>query len=92
MLKGALARVLLGGQREQAATAFCPEGSNFAESVEFPVSHSAEKGMPLARGELENRAGGVLAVADTDLAAGQARDLDAVAVGEAQRTLNPVRT
>jgi hypothetical protein len=63
-----------------------------AETVEFPVSHAAEKSMPLVRGEPEDRPLGVSAVANADFATGQARHLDAVAVGIAQRALNPVRT
>lgn len=47
--------------------------------------------MPFIRRKSENRACGILAVADTDLFARQARYLDAVAVGETQGTLNPVR-
>ena len=47
--------------------------------------------MPLVRCESEDRAFGVLAVPDTNPAAGQVSYLDAVAVGEAERTLNPVR-
>ena len=62
------------------------------ETVEFPVSYAAEKSMPLVRREPEDRPCGVPAVANADLATGQARHLDAVAVGETQRALNPVRT
>jgi len=43
------------------------------------------------RCESENRAFGVLAVANADLAVRQARHLDAVAVGETQGALSPVR-
>ena len=63
-----------------------------AETVKFSVSHAAEKGMPLVRREPEDRPCGVPAVANADLATGQARHLDAIAVGVAQRALNPVRT
>lgn len=63
-----------------------------AEAVEFPVSRSAQEGTPFVRRKSENRAFGVLAVANTDLATGQACHLDAVAVGEAQGALDPVRT
>src|SRR5271155_864365 len=59
--------------------------------VEFPVAHAAEKSMPLVRRELQDRPGGVPAVADADLAPRQARDLDAVAGGVTQRALDPVR-
>jgi hypothetical protein len=48
--------------------------------------------MPFVRCKSENRPLGVPAVANSDLAIGQARHLHAVAVGEAQRALNPVRT
>lgn len=63
-----------------------------AETVEFSVSCASEESMPFVRREPENRPFGVPAVAYTDLAIGQARDLDAVAVGETQRALNPVRS
>ena len=48
--------------------------------------------MPFARCKSENRAFGVLAVADTDLAGRQARYLDTVAVGETKGALDPVRS
>jgi hypothetical protein len=63
-----------------------------AEAVEFSLSYTAEKCVPFIRSKTENRPPGVPAVADTDLVIGQARHLDAVAVGETQRALNPVRT
>jgi hypothetical protein len=61
-----------------------------AEAVEFSVSHAAEKSMPFVRSKSENRPFGLPAVADADAAIDQVRHLDAVAVGETQRTLNPV--
>jgi len=63
-----------------------------AETIEFSVSHASKEGVPFVRRESENRSLGVPAVANPDPAAGQARYLDAVAVGEAQRALDPVRT
>jgi len=63
-----------------------------AETIEFSVSCASEKRMPFIRCKSENRPLRVPAVADTDLAIGQVRHLDAVAVGETQRALNPVRT
>ena len=63
-----------------------------AETVEFSVSCASEKSMPFVRRKSENGPLGVPAVAYTDLPIGQARDLDAVTVGEAQRALNPVRS
>ena len=63
-----------------------------AETVEFPVPYAAEKGMPLVRREPEDRPCGVPAVANADLATGQARHLDTIAVGVTQRALNPVKT
>ena len=63
-----------------------------ADAVEFPVSDAAEKNKPLVRREPEDRPSGVPAVANADLATGQARHLDAVAVGVAQRALDPLRT
>jgi hypothetical protein len=63
-----------------------------AEAVEFPVPDAAEKGVPLIRREPQDRPCGIPAVTNADLAPGQARYLDAVAVGVAQRALDPVRT
>ena len=63
-----------------------------AEAVEFPVPHAAEKGMPLIRRERQDRPPGVPAVANADLAVGQAGHLDAVAVGVTQGALDPVGT
>ena len=74
----------LGGQGRSAARALA------AEAVELPVSHAAEKIMPLVWRELQDRPVGVPAVADADLAAWQARHLDAVSVGVTQRALYPV--
>ena len=54
------------------------------ETVEFPVSYAAEKSMPVVRREPEDRPSGVPAVTNADLATGQARHLDAVAVGVTQ--------
>jgi hypothetical protein len=62
-----------------------------AEAVEFPVPDAAEKGVPLIRREPQDRPCGIPAVTNADLAPGQARYLDAVAVGVAQRALDPVR-
>ncbi len=62
------------------------------ETVEFPVSYASEKSVPLVRREPEDRPSGVPAVANADLATGQARHLYAVAVGVTQRALNPVKT
>src|SRR5262249_14960192 len=53
---------------------------------------TSHKRPPLARREHQNRAGGILAVADADRAADQARYLDAIAVGVAQRTPDPGRS
>jgi hypothetical protein len=63
-----------------------------AEAVEFPVPDAAEKGVPLIRREPQDGPRGVSAVPNADLAPGQARYLNAVAVGVAQRALDPVRT
>src|SRR5260370_16629732 len=63
-----------------------------AETIEFSVSYAAEKSMPFVRCKSEHRTFGVPAVADADLTLGQARHLDAVAVGETQQPLNPVKT
>src|SRR6516225_8063931 len=70
----------------------CLIATLFAELVEFSVSCAAEKCMPFTRREPEDRAGGVFGIADTDPAIREAGDLDAVAVGETQRTLGPGQT
>jgi hypothetical protein len=61
-----------------------------AETVEFPVSDAAEKSVPLVRCERQNWPYGVPAVPNADLATGQARHLDTVAVRVTQGALNPV--
>jgi len=63
-----------------------------AETVEFSVSYASDKCMPFVRSELEDLLLGVPAVANADSAAGQGRHLDAVAVGETQRALDPAGT
>jgi len=52
---------------------------------------AAEKGVPLIRREPQDGPRGVSAVPNADLASRQARYLDAVTVGVAQRALDPVR-
>jgi len=82
-------------RRQSAATARPPLAARpalRAETVEFAVSYAAEESVPLRRREPQDRSCGIPAVADADRAAGQARHLDAVAVGVTQRTLDPVRT
>jgi hypothetical protein len=88
MLAGFSAFVLIDSYRDSTLLV----RSLPAEAVEFSVSYAAEKCVPFVRGKTENRPPGIPAVADTDLVIGQARHLDAVAVGETQRALNPVRT
>jgi hypothetical protein len=66
-------------------------GHILPETIEFSVSRSAEERMPFVRGKPENRAFRVLAVTNTDHSVRQARHLDAVAVGETQGALDPVR-
>lgn len=63
-----------------------------AEAVEFTVPYTTEKRVPFVRRESEDRPLGVPAVANTDLIAGQASHLDAVASGETEGTLYPART
>jgi hypothetical protein len=62
------------------------------ETVKFSVSYAPEEGVPFVRREPEYCPGRVAAVADTDLATGEIGYLDAIAIGVAQRALNPVRT
>jgi hypothetical protein len=66
--------------------------SHPAETIEFSVSYTTEKRVPFIGCKSENRPSGVPAVADADLARGKARHLYAVAVGETQRALYPVKT
>ena len=63
-----------------------------AEAVEFSVSYASEKSMPFIRCKSEYRPLGIPAVADANLTFRQPCHFDAVAVGEAQRALNPERT
>jgi hypothetical protein len=60
--------------------------------IEFAVVDAADEGVPFGWGELEDALFRGPAIADADSSAGQAGDLDAVAIGEAQRTLDPVKT
>ncbi len=62
-----------------------------AEPVEFAVPHAAEEGAPFVRGKPENPAVGIPAVADANPAIRQVRYLDAIAVGQTQGALHPVR-
>jgi Domain of unknown function (DUF397) len=81
--------------RQSAATARPPLATRpalRAEAVEFAVSYAAEESVPLRRREPQDRSCGVPAVAHANRATGQARHLDAVAVGVTQRALDPVRT
>ncbi len=57
--------------------------------IEFSVLHSTDEGVPFAGRETEYGAVGVLAVTNADLTTGQVRNLDTVAVGETQGTLDP---
>jgi hypothetical protein len=63
-----------------------------AETVEFSVSHASEERMPFVRCKPQDRSFGLPAVANADAAIGEVRYLDAITIGETQRTLNPVRT
>lgn len=69
-----------------------PGRSLRTEAVELAVSRAAEEGVPFVGREPQYRPPGVPAVAKADGATRQARHLNAVAVGETQRALNPVRT
>src|SRR5215469_4787889 len=54
-----------------------------SKPVKFAVAHAAKESVPFVGGKPENRSCGVPAVADADLAIGQARHLNTVAVREA---------
>src|SRR6516162_9914416 len=82
----------MASPRARRHNASCPIRGLRAEAVELTVSCAAQKGMPFTRGELQHGPGGVLGVAHADPAVGQAGDLDAVAVTEAQGTLDPGQT
>jgi hypothetical protein len=73
----------LAGCRDAQAGDLTVQGT-----VEFPVSRSFQERKPFSWREPQHRAPGMLAVADADISADQVRHFDAVAVGEAQRTLN----
>jgi len=77
------------GQREQGAMVPCPFNILYAEPVKLSLACAAEKCMPFVRSEPKHWAGGVLGIADADPAIGQAGNLDTVAIGETQRTLDP---
>jgi hypothetical protein len=80
------------GQCEQGVMAPCPVNILSAEPVKLSLACAAEKCMPFVRGEPEHWAGWVLGIADADPAIGQAGNLDTVAIGETQRTLDPGQT
>src|SRR5262249_22811982 len=63
-----------------------------AETVKFPVAYASEECVPFIRRESQNCPFGFPAVTDPDLATRQASYLDTVAVGETQRTFDPVET
>src|SRR5690348_12862977 len=84
-------RFLSTASKSRATARPCPHRSFTAEAVKLSLPHASEERVPFAGGEAKNRAIGVLAVANADLALGQVRHLDAVTVGETQRTLNPLR-
>jgi hypothetical protein len=77
------------GQREQGVRAPCPINILSAEQVELSLACAAEKCMPFVRSEPEHWARGILGIADADPTIGQAGNLDTVAIGETQRTLDP---
>jgi hypothetical protein len=63
-----------------------------AECIELPVANATEKCVPLARSKAQDRTiFGVPAMANADLASWQVCYLDAVAVSEAEGTLDPAR-
>jgi hypothetical protein len=62
-----------------------------ADPVDFPEPRAADEGIPLSRREPQDRPLRAPAVANPDLPSGQVRCLDAVAVGEAEGTLDPSR-
>ena len=67
-------------------------GSLHPEAIELSVLDASDEGVPFVRCEPENRAPGVPAVANANAASWQVRYLDAIAVGEAQRALDPGKT
>ena len=89
---GTLASVLIRRLARAHAQAGRRSSLHPAEPVELSVAHASKKCVPFARRETQDRARGILAVANPDLAVGDAGDLDAVAVGKTQGTLGPGRT
>ena len=69
--------------------AVVPESATARLAVEFPAADGPREGVPFRRIEFQADQGGVLAVADSDLAARQGRDLYAVAVVGAVGALPP---
>lgn len=81
---------LIDGYLSKVATALCFAPLLPAEPVELPVTDATQERMPLIRCKPENRPIRLTAVANTNLAIGQAGYLDTVAVGETKGTLHPV--
>jgi hypothetical protein len=88
-MRGFSRNLRIKGQREQGVMMPCPVNILSAEPVKLSLACTAEKCVPFVRSEPEHWAGGVLGIADTDPAIGQAGNLDTVAIGETQGTLDP---
>jgi hypothetical protein len=88
-MRGFSRNLRIKGQREQGVMVPCPVNILSAEPVKLSLACTAEKCVPFVRSEPKHRAGGVLGIADTDPAIGQAGNLDTVAIGETQGTLDP---
>lgn len=78
-------------QLSGSLTALTSAPSQLTETIEFSVAYPTEKRLPLVRRKPQDQALSVLAVADTYLTARQVRHLNAIAVGETQGALHPVR-
>src|ERR1700757_1703361 len=79
------------GRSSGSASGLSPCAGMPADPVDFPEPRAGDEGIPLSRREPQDRPLRAPAVANPDLAFGQVRCLDAVAVGEAEGTLDPSR-
>ena len=78
-----------GGSPGSLGNPPCCFGRLCAEAVELAVPNATDERVPFVWREAENRASSIPAVPDANFAAGQARHLNAVTVGETQRAFHP---
>ena len=78
-----------GGSPGSPGNPPCCFGRLCAEAVELAVPNATDERVPFFWREAENSASSIPAVPDANLAAGQARHLNAVTVRETQRAFHP---